>query len=428
MGYPDAAWERAMTVQEVMLKAVSGEIHWFRAADILGWSPRTLRRWRVRYEEHGYAGVVDRRWLRPSKRRIPAGEVERVLRLYRERYSGFTVRHFHQIAQREHGMMVSYSFVKQLLQAAKLVKKHRARGRHRRRREPRACLGEMLHLDGSVHEWFTLALAAWPCLIVVSDDATKRVFHAAFYPSESTWSVMTSLAAVLRTEGLPMALYTDRAHWAFHTPTAKGPVDKTQLTQVGRALARLGIEHIPSYSPQARGRSERLNRTLQDRLVNELRVAGIATLEAANRYLVEHFLPVQNATFACAPRDPASAFVPLGSVDLDPILCREDARVVARDNTVTIRGHVLQAAAQPGCRSCAGLRVCVREHLDGRFTITRGARHFGTFTAAGQPVRATRGSDARPRAPRLGGRRTARHRGQAAAVPGVSGQPRRASA
>ena len=389
-----------MPVQEVMLKAVSGEIHWFRAADILGWSPRTLRRWRVRYEEHGYAGLVDRRWLRPSKRRIPAGEVERVLR----------------------------RFVKQLLQAAKLVKKHRARGRHRRRREPRACLGEMLHLDGSVHEWFTLAPAARPCLIVVSDDATKRVFHAAFYPSESTWSVMTSLAAVLRTEGLPMALYTDRAHWAFHTPTAKGPVDKTQLTQVGRALARLGIEHIPSYSPQARGRSERLNRTLQDRLVNELRVAGIATLEAANRYLVEHFLPVHNATFACAPRDPASAFVPLGSVDLDPILCREDARVVARDNTVTIRGHVLQVAAQPGRRSCAGLRVYVREHLDGRFTITRGARHFGTFTAAGQPVRATRGSDARPRAPRLGGRRTARHRGQAAAVPGVSGQPRRASA
>ena len=183
MGYPDAAWERAMTVQEVMLKAVSGEIHWFRAADILGWSPRTLRRWRVRYEEHGYAVVVDRRWLRPSKRRIPAGEVERVLRLYRERYSGFTVRHFHQIAQREHGMTVSYSFVKQLLQAAKLVKKHRARGRHRRRREPRACLGEMLHLDGSVHEWFTLAPAAWPCLIVVScDDAEAPIPRTRFFP------------------------------------------------------------------------------------------------------------------------------------------------------------------------------------------------------------------------------------------------------
>ena len=270
MGYPDAAWERAMTGQEVMLKAVSGELHWFQAADILGWSPRTLRRWRTRYEAHGYAGLVDKRLLRPSKRRVPPGEVERVLRVYRERYAGFNVRHFHQIAQREHGVTVSYSFVNQALQAAGLVKKRRARGRHRRRREPRACFGELLHLDGSVHAWFTLDPDARPCLIVVSDDATKRVLHAAFYPGESTWAVMTGLAAVLRTEGLPMALYTDRAHWAFHTPHAKGPVDKTRLTQVGRALAHLDIEHIPSYSPQARGRSERLNRTLQDRLVNEL--------------------------------------------------------------------------------------------------------------------------------------------------------------
>ena len=192
--YPDAAWERAMTVQEVMLKAVSGELHWFQAADNLGWSPRTLRRWQGRYEEHGYAGLVDRRWLRPSKRRIPPGEVERVLRLYRERYRGFNVRHFYQIAQREHEVTVSYSFVKELLQAAKLVKKHRARGRHRRRREPRACVGEMLHLDGSVHEWFTLAPDARPCLIVVSDDATKRVFHAAFYPSESGYIRVSQMA------------------------------------------------------------------------------------------------------------------------------------------------------------------------------------------------------------------------------------------
>jgi len=281
MSYPDAAWERAMTVQEVMLKALSGELHWFRAADILGWSPRTLRRWRERYETHGYIGLVDKRRHRPSIRRVAAPEVGRLLQLYRERYYGFNVRHFHQIACREHGVTVSYSFLKYTLQAAGLVKKHRARGRHRRRREPRACFGELLHLDGSVHEWFTLDPEARPCLIAVSDDATKRVLQAAFYPSESRQAVMTSLAAVLRTEGIPMALYTDRAHWAFHTPSARGPVDKTQRTQVGRALARLGIEHIPSYSPQARGRSERLNRTFQDRLVNELRVAGIATIAAA---------------------------------------------------------------------------------------------------------------------------------------------------
>ena len=187
---------------------------------------------------------------------------------------------------------------------------------------------------------------------------------------------------------------------------------------MGRALAHLGIEHIPSYWPQARGRSERLNRTLQDRLVNELRVARIATPAAANRYLVEHFLPVHNATFACAPRDPASAFVPLGSVDLNPILCREDERVIARDNTVTIRDQVLQVAAQPGRRSCAGLRVLVREHLDGQFTITRGARLFGRFTAEGQPLRHLREAVLVPR----------RRRVSATTGPTVRRPPRRATA
>lgn len=397
MAYPDAAWERAMTVQEVMLKALGGEIHWFRAAEILGWSPRTLRRWRERYETHGYVGLVDKRLHRPSLRRVAATQVERILRLYRERYGGFNVRHFHQIACREHGVTVSYSFVKQTLQTAGLVKKHRVRGRHRRRREPRACFGEMLHLDGSVHAWFTLAPDERPCLLLVSDDATKRVLAARFFPSESTEAVMTSLASVFRTEGLPMALYTDRAHWAFHTPKAKGPVDKTRLTQVGRALARLGIEHIPSYSPQARGRSERLNRTFQDRLVNELRVAGMATIEAANRYLAQTFVPQHNATFACLPSDPANAFVPLGVVDLDTILCHEEERVVARDNTVCLQRRVLQIAAQPGRRSCVGLHVTVRQHLDGRFTVTRGAQILGTYTATGGAITLAAGS--RPHSP-----------------------------
>lgn len=378
-----------MTVQEVLLKALSGEVHWFRAAEILGWSPRTLRRWRERYEKHGNSGLIDKRLLRPSKRRLPPGQLERVLRLYRERYTGFNVRHFHQIAKREHGVTASYSFVKQVLQAAGLVKKFRARGRHRRRREPRACFGELLHLDGSTHPWLALRPEGRSCLIAIPDDATNRVLHAALYASESTPAVMTALAAVCRTHGLPMALYTDRAHWAFHTPKAKGPVDKAQLTQVGRALARLGVEHIPAYSPQARGRSERLNRTFQDRLVNELRVAGIATIEAANVYLAECFVPQHNATFARAPRDPASAFVPLGDVDLDAILCHEEDRVVARDNTVTLGGRVLQIAAQPGRRSCVGLTVTVRHHLDGGFTIARGTQRLGTFHADGAPVPAT---------------------------------------
>jgi transposase len=401
MGYPDAAWERAMKVQDVILRALSGEIHWFQAAEIVGISPRTLRRMRRRYEIGGYDGLIDKRHRRPSERRVALAEVERVLRLYRERYAGFNVRHFHEIVCREHGVRLSYSFVKQALQGAGLVKKFRARGRHRRRREPRACFGELLHLDGSVHPWLALVPEARSCLIAIPDDATNQVLHAALYRSESTAAVMTALAAVFRTHGLPIALYTDRAKWAFFTPKAKGPVDKTQLTQVGRALQRLGVEHIPAYSPQARGRSERLNRTFQDRLVNELRVVGIRSLEAANAYLRETFLPQYNATFARQPRDPVSAFVPLGPVNLDAILCHEDERVVAPDTTVTLGGQTLQIAPQPGRRSCAGLRVTVRRHLDDRYSVTRGSQTLGVFRADGQPVEAAGAVDAKnaPTAP-----------------------------
>ena len=405
MEYARAAWERAMRLQEVMLKAISGELHWFRAAEILGMSPRSLRRWRERYESHGYDGLMDRRCGKPSVHRVPVRVVEQVLQLYRERYRGFNVRHFHEITRREHGVTLSYSYVKQALQTAGLVRKRRPRGRHRRRREPRACFGELLHLDGSVHPWLTLTPDRRPCLIAVPDDATNQVLHAALYPSESTEAVMHALAAVFRTYGLPMALYTDRAKWAFHTPHAKGPVDKTHLTQVGRALERLGIEHIPAYSPQARGRSERLNRTFQDRLVNELRVAGIATLAAANQYLRDVFVPHHNALFARPPRDPGCAFVPLGMTDLDLVLCHEATRVVARDNTVTIADRVLQIAPQPGRRSCAGLTVTVRRHLDGRFTIARGAQRLGTFAANGQPVETAGPMDAKSTRPQVLGKR-----------------------
>jgi len=382
MSYPDAAWERAMTVQQVILKALSGEIHWYRAADILGFSPRTLRRWRERYEQHGYVGLVDKRRHSPSVRRIAAPEVERLLRLYRERYRGFNVRHFHQVAKREHGLSVSYSFLKQTLQAAGLVKKHRARGRHRRRREPRACFGELLHIDGSPHAWLALRPTARAVLIAVLDDATKQVLYAQLWSSETTVAVMTALRDVITTYGLPMAVYTDRAHWAFHTPQAGGPVDKHRLTQVGRALERLGIEHIAAYSPQARGRSERLNRTFQDRLVNELRVAQITTLETANTYLRDRFLSEYNATFQCAPSNPASAFVALGAVDVDQILCHEEERVVAADNTVSMSGSVLQVARQPGRRTCAGRRVLVRRHLSGTFSIWVGAPCLGRYPAS----------------------------------------------
>jgi hypothetical protein len=241
-------------------------------------------------------------------------------------------------------------------------------------------------------------------LLTVPDDATSRVLYAQFWEAESTRAVMTALRTVFAEYGLPMAIYSDRAHWAFHTPTAKGPVDKKHLTQVGRALAHLGVEHIPAYSPQARGRSERLNRTLQDRLVNELRVAGITTLSAGNAYLRDIFLPQHNATFSHAPRDPDSAWVTVGDFDLDQVLCHEEARVVGRDNTVTLARVVLQVAKQPGRRTCAGLEVVVRRHLDGQHSVWRGAQRLGLFDAAGKPMDAAttvHGRQIRPRTSRL---------------------------
>jgi hypothetical protein len=316
-------------------------------------------------------------------------EVQRLLALYRDRYPGFNVRHFHQLARREHGVGFCYAFVKKALQGAGLVAKQQARGRHRRRREPRPCFGELLHLDGSRHHWLALVPEQWFTLIAIVDDATKRLLYAQLVAGgESVTAILLALRGVLEDYGIPMALYTDRAHWAVHTPTAGGAPDRRRLTQVGRALARLGIEHILGYSPQARGRSERVNRTLQDRLVNELRVAGIATLAAANRYLREHFIGAFNAEFGRPPTDPASAFVAVGGVELDHILCREDERIVSRDNVVTLDRLALQLGKQPGRRTCAGLRVLIRRHLNGQHTVWYGGRCLGRYDRQGRPVAA----------------------------------------
>src|SRR5213080_1327955 len=386
MAYSRGAVERAMKVQEVILRALDGKLTWLQAADILGRSPRSIRRLRWKFQQYGYDGLLDRRRQTPSPKRAPVAEVQRLLALYRERYLGFNVRHFHQLARREHGVRFCYAFVKKALQTAGLVAKHQPRGRHRRRREPRACFGELLHLDGSRHRWLALLPEQWFTLIAVVDDATTRLLYAQLREGgESVAAILTALRAVLETYGVPMALYTDRAHWAVHTPTSGSAPDLRHPTQVGRALARLGIEHILGYSPQARGRSERVNRTLQDRLVNELRVAEIRTPAGANRYLRERFLPAFNIEFARAPTDPTAAFVPLGRTDLDQILCHEEERVVALDNTVRLDGVVMQLVKQRGRRSCAGLRVLLRRHLDGRHSVWWGTRCLGQYASSGHP-------------------------------------------
>ena len=391
MLFPPWALERAMQIKEVLLRAMNKEYSWLRAAEILGITPRGLRRLRQRMEQFGYQGLVDMRRGRPSPRRTPVAEVERILELYREKCSGFNARHFFQTVRREHRVKLSYSCVKQILQGAGLVKKRRARGRHRRRRERRPRFGEMLHLDGSRHAWLALVPEERQTLIQMVDDATSRLLYAQLWPGETTRAVMTAMREVVREHGIPESFYTDRAGWAFETPKAGGKVSKTHLTQVGEALARLGVEHIPSYSPQARGRSERMNRTLQDRLVNELRAAGIVTPEAANGYLRERYLPTHNEEFAQEPADPTRAFVELGEVDLDEIFFEEAVRTVGKDNTVGFDGVLLQIEKQAGRRTCAGLAVQVRRHLDDGYTVRRGTQLLGAYDAEGhlRPAAAT---------------------------------------
>jgi transposase len=385
MLFPPSALERAMKVREVILRAISGEYTWVQASEILGMSPRSVRRWRLRMERNGYAGLIDMRRGYPSPRRAPVEEVRRILALYSGKYRGYNARHFYQTIKREHGVELSYSFVKQLLQGAGLMKKGRARGRHRMKRERKSCFGEMLHLDGSLHAWLALVPEERQTLIQVIDDATSQVLYAQLWPGETSRGVMTAIREVVQEYGIPQSLYTDRAGWAFETPRAGAKVDKVHLTQVGEALSRLGIEHIPSYSPQARGRSERMNRTVQGRLVNELRVAGVKTLEAANAYLRERYLHTHNEEFGREPADPTSAFVDLGDVDLEEVFFEEDVRKVAKDNTVSFEGQRLQVMKQKGRRSCAGLAVKVRRHLDGHYTIRRGTQLFGVYEADGRP-------------------------------------------
>jgi transposase len=390
-----AALERAMKIQQVIMRALSGAITWLQAADILGLDPRSVRRWRARYEAGGAVALYDRRCLRPSRRQAPAPEVQRILRLYRERFGGWNVRHFYRFARREHAVTLSYSFVKLALQEAGLVRKGRARGRHHRRREPRACFGELLHLDGSRHPWLRLVPERRATLITVVDDATKRLLYAQLWPSETTAAIFAALHAVFTAGGLPIALYTDRAGWAFHTPKAGGPIDRTHRTQVGQALERLGIEHIGAYSPQARGRSERLNRTVQGRLANELALAGITTLAAANDYLRERFIADYNDEFARPPADPTSAFVPLHGVDLDTILCEQEERCIGKDNVVTLETVALQIAKQPGRPTCAGLRVTIRRDVHGQLSVWHGPRCLGRYDSDGHPLSADRPKNAR---------------------------------
>jgi len=338
--YSKAAVERAMKIQEVILRAMAKKITWWQAAEIIGISDRHMRRWRERYEEFGYDGLFDRRRGKPSPKRVPMQTVEQVLELYREKYFDFNVRHFHEKLQSEHSLQLSYTWVKQALQGAGLVARGRKRGVHRQRRPRRPLPGMMLHIDGSEHRWFQDE--RWYDLIVILDDATSEIYYARLVEEESTQTVMAGLEEVIASKGLFCALYSDRGSHFWQTPKAGGKVDGQRLTQVGRALRDLGIQMIPAYSPQARGRSERNFGTWQGRLPQELRLRRITTVEAANRFLREEYIAEFNRRFQVPAAQRGSAFVAVARKNLDLIFSLQYERTVNRDNTVSFQNLVLQ--------------------------------------------------------------------------------------
>ncbi|HZV10014.1 MAG TPA: ISNCY family transposase, partial [Novosphingobium sp.] len=286
--YSKAAVERAMKVQEVILRAMAKKISWWQAAEIIGISDRQMRRWRQRYGEFGYDGLFDRRRGKPSPQRVPLATAEQVLGLYREKYFDLNVRHFHEKLREQHGVELSYTWVKLALQGAGLVARGRKRGLHRKRRPRRPLPGMLLHIDGSRHRWFQDE--RWYDLVAILDDATSQIYYAQLVEEESTTTVMAALREVIERHGLFCALYSDRGSHFWLTPKAGEVVDRQRLTQVGRALRELGIQMIPAYSPQARGRSERNFGTWQGRLPQELRLHGIGNVAEANAFLREHYI------------------------------------------------------------------------------------------------------------------------------------------
>jgi len=368
--------------RDVLSRWEAGGLSMMEAGELLGMSERQFRRYRDRYEEDALEGLADRRLGKPSPKRVAATERERMLALYRDAYRGWNVKHFHEHLRRDHGFRWGYTWVKTQLHTAGLVERARRRGAHRRKRERKPFEGMMLHQDGSRAAW--LAGAPELDLIVTMDDATSTIYSAFLVEEEGTASTFRALLDVFAAKGLPSSLYTDRGSHYFYTPEADGPVDKSRLTQVGRALKHLGIEHIPAYSPEARGRSERMFGTLQDRLIKELAKAGIAETAAANAFIRDVYLPTHNARFARPAALAETAFVAADPVLLAQTLCIEDERVVARDNTVAYAGRRLQLPASTARPHYVKANVKVREYPDGTLAVFHGPRRIAGYSAAGE--------------------------------------------
>ena len=372
---------RRMRFEGLLERHERGELCQGAASEMLGISERTFRRWRDRLQDEGSEGLADRRLL-PSGRRAAEAEIERMLGLYRERYSDFTVKHFHEQLVKRHGYKLGYTVTKVWLHRAGLVRPASKRSAHRKKRPRRPMVGMMLHQDASTHAWLPGDGRKYD-LVVTLDDATSAIYSMFLTDQEGTASTFRGLGEVVARHGLFCSFYTDRGSHYFLTPQAGGKVSRTALTQVGRALAQLGIEHIAAYSPQARGRSERAFLTLQDRLPKELALAGIATVEAANRWLAETYIAEYNTAFAVEAEQEGSGFVADRAGLWREILCVQDERTVGNDNTV--KWNTLRLQLPPSRLRPHFVRASVRvhEYPDGQLAVFLGPHRLADYDAGG---------------------------------------------
>lgn len=375
-------WEaKAMTRKEVIVKAIEGRITWLAAADILGVTPRHLRRLKAIYDRTGYDGLVDRRGGKPRRKRIPVATIRLLCRLRRERYFDFSIRHFWERVTEHHGLALSYTWTRVVLQTAGLAPKAPARGRYRRKRERRPMVGMLIHLDASTHDW----LPARPRqdLVVALDDADGRILYAQFVRQEGTASTFAALHHVLTHHGRFAELYTDRGSHFCYTKTAGAAPDLSYDTQVQRALKQLGIRLILARSPEARGRSERCFGTIQRRLPQELRVAGITDYAAANLYLTATFVPDFNRRFTERPAQAERAFVRLPGVDLRLVLSGQHERIVRNDSTVQFGPVRLQLPPTPWRPHYVRCPVVVHEFPDATLGISYQGRLLARYAGDG---------------------------------------------
>ena len=368
----------------VLRQAMEKQLTQAKAGSLLGLTARQVRRLLQRLRAEGDAGLVHRGRGQPSNRRIPAPVKATVLRLYETRYGDFGPTLAAEKLAEHHGITISDETLRQWLRARGIDHFMRRTRPHRVWRARRAHRGELVQLDGSHHDWFE-GRGPQCVLMAYIDDASSRVY-ARFYDYEGTIPAMDSFGRYVTRYGLPLAIYADK-HTTYQSPAK--PTVEEQLagaeptSPCGRALGELGVELIPAHSPQAKGRIERLFKTFQDRVIKEMRLAGVTTLDEANRFLAR-YLPIYNRRFAVQPVQPADLHrARPARRDLDRILSLHTTRVLRRDWTLAHHGQLYQV--QTNVRAT---HVLVEERIDGSMRITHHGRALDYHVITARPMKA----------------------------------------